>query len=154
MPLIGQSIRCTITQTGSWGAYAVTEEGVSVFISLGELSWSRLRDAADVVFPRDVVHPIILAEPRPDRPHYLGSLKRTTDNPFANPAYAVGSQHSATVIRVGKGVVFLQLAEEVIAAARIDSLPRELVGELVQVEVLEIDPESQRILVELIRTNS
>lgn len=147
----GDQVTCRITETGSWGAYAETNQEETVYINFNELSWSRIRTTEEVVNVGDRVQLQIMDAPTYERACYLGSLKRvvSAERPDFPEAYQVGSFHQATVERLGRDILFARLPQGPIVGVRLPESHRLQPGDQIRIILTSVDSECNRIIAEL-----
>jgi len=153
----GERVRGTVTRTTDFGAFVEVEPGLEGLIHISELSWTRkVKRVADVVKPGDTVEAVVLSVNVAERRLSLG-LKQALGDPWAEAAqkFPVGSQVSGPVTNMQKFGAFVQVAEGIegmvhvsdITAERRLNHPSDMlkVGQVVQAQVLAIDPEKRQI---------
>jgi len=153
----GERARGTVTRTTDFGAFVELEPGLEGLIHISELSWTRkVKRVADVVKPGDAVEAVVLSVNLAERRLSLG-LKQALGDPWAEAAqkFPIGSQVSGPVTNMQKFGAFVQIAEGIegmvhvsdITAERRLNHPSDMlkVGQVVQAQVLAVDPEKRQI---------
>ncbi|MEF9950562.1 MAG: S1 RNA-binding domain-containing protein, partial [Mucinivorans sp.] len=131
--------------------------GVEGLIHVSEMSWSQhLRSAQDFMKVGDEVEAVVLTLDREEHKMSLG-VKQLTSDPWENidDKYAVGTKHTAKVRNFTNFGVFVEVEEGIDGLIHISDLswtkkikhPSEFaqVGDLIEVQVLEIDKENRRL---------
>jgi len=154
----GDRVRGTVTRLAEFGAFVELEPGIEGLIHISEMSWARgkVRKASDVVKPGETVEAVILGVNSAERRMSLG-LKQALGDPWTDAAqrFPVGSAIEGPVTSLTKFGAFVQLAEgiegmvhvsEISAEKRINQPADVLrVGQVVQAQVIAIDPEKRQI---------
>jgi small subunit ribosomal protein S1 len=150
----GQRVTGVVTNITDFGVF-VDLGGVEGLIHISELSWGRVAHPASVVKMGSALDVQVL-ELAPERCRVALSLKRMQPNPWTNAAvnFPEGSVQPATVSSVLSYGVFARLdagVEGLVHASEIpqvDDKPlKEILceGQQVQVRILHLDPERQRM---------
>lgn len=152
----GDVIDGTVTSIKDFGAF-VDVGGVDGLVHIGDLSWDRVRKVEDVVKVGDSVRVQVLGiETDRDPPRVSLGMKQLGTDPFTAAAgeLSEGAVVSGTVTRLEPFGAFVQLASGVEGLVHISELAHERVhkpsqivkvGEVVQVHVLSIDQDKQRV---------
>lgn len=139
-----------------FGAFVELEDGIDGLVHISDLSWTkRVRHPGELLKKGDEVEVVVLGFDRNERRIALG-LKQAQDNPWEAfaAAFAVGTQVAGKVTRIlDKGVV-VELPNEVEGFVPNSQLKRVTrggkqsvsVGEELQLEVIEFDKESKKII--------
>ena len=154
---VGEKVRGTVTRVVDFGAFVELEPGLEGLIHISELSWNRkIKRVSEVVNQGDAVEAIVLGVNLADRRISLG-LKQTLGDPWAEAGkkFPVGSQVEGPITNMQKFGAFVQIAEGVegmvhvsdITADRRLNHPSDMlkVGQVVQAQVLAIDPDKRQI---------
>ena len=155
-----ERISGTVTNVTDFGVF-VDLGGLEGLIHVSELSWGRVRHPAEVVkVGEDVqVHVISIDQ---DRQRVALSLKRMHPNPWetAEDRYHSGQEVEAVITSVMPFGAFARLEEGLDGLIHVSEMsfgdelvkPREVVmeGQRVQVRVLHVDPNKQRLGLSLI----
>ncbi len=155
-----EKISGTVTNVTDFGVF-VDLGGLEGLIHVSELSWGRVRHPAEVVkIGEDVqVHVISIDK---DRQRVALSLKRMHPNPWetAEDRYHSGQEVEAVITSVMPFGAFARLEEGLDGLIHVSEMsfgdelvnPREVVveGQHVQVRVLHVDPNKQRLGLSLI----
>jgi small subunit ribosomal protein S1 len=154
---LGERVRGTVTRLMDFGAFVELEPGIEGLIHISEMSWSRgkVRKPSDVVKSGETVEAVILGVNAGERRISLG-LKQALGDPWADvpQRFAVGQAVEGPVTSLTKFGAFVQLTEGIegmihvsdISEKRINQ-PADLlrVGQVVQAQVLAIDPEKRQM---------
>ena len=126
-------------------------------VHIGDLSWERVRKVEDVVKVGDAVRVQVLGiETNHDPPRISLGMKQLGADPFTSAAgdLAQGSVVTGTVTRLTDFGAFVQVAPGVEGLVHISEMAHERVhkpsqvvkaGEVVKVQVMEVDPGRQRV---------
>ncbi|MFY9674508.1 MAG: 30S ribosomal protein S1 [Terriglobales bacterium] len=153
----GDKVRGAITRVAEFGAFVEIEPGVEGLIHISEMSWGKkVRHPSDLVKAGETVEAVILGIKLDERRMSLG-LKQALGDPWvgATERFAPGTVIEGPVTNIMKFGAFVQLAEgiegmihvsEISAEKRINH-PQEVLksGQIVQAQVLAIDPEKRNI---------
>ncbi len=153
----GERVRGTVTRLMDFGAFVEIEPGIEGLIHISEMSWAkRVRTPSDVVKPGETVEAVILGVNAAERRISLG-LKQALGDPWAGATekFAPGTVIEGPVTNLTKFGAFVQLTEgvegmihisEISAEKRINH-PQDVlrVGQVVQAQVLALDPEKRNI---------
>ena len=154
----GDRVRGTITRLADFGAFVEVEPGVEGLIHISEMSWAtkKVRHPSDLVKVGETVEAVVLGINLGERRMSLG-LKQALGDPWvgASEKFAPGTVIEGPVTNITKFGAFVQLAEgiegmihvsEISAEKRINH-PQEVLksGQIVQAQVLAIDPEKRNI---------
>lgn len=150
----GDVCRGVVTNLTSFGAF-VDLGGIEGLIHVSELSWDRVRDPRDVLRPGQEIEVQVLGV-NPDEGRIALSLKQMRPNPWLeiDSRYQVGQLLEGRVTNVVDFGAFVRIEEGVEGLIHISELaegtflhPRNVVseGDMVQVRVLNLDPENQRL---------
>ena len=153
----GDRVRGAITRVADFGAFVEVEPGVEGLIHISEMSWGKkIRHPSDVVKVGETVEAVILGIKSDERRMSLG-LKQALGDPWvgATEKFAPGTVIDGPVTNITKFGAFVQLAEgiegmihvsEISAEKRINH-PQDVLksGQVVQAQVLAIDPEKRII---------
>ncbi|MED1944392.1 MULTISPECIES: 30S ribosomal protein S1 [Brevibacillus] len=151
---VGQVLEGTVQRMTDFGVF-VDIGGVDGLVHVSELAWNRVDKPSDVVKEGDKVQVKVLKIDRENERIGL-SIKETQAGPWANVAedFKAGSILNGTVKRLVSFGAFIELAPGIeglvhisqIANRRVNT-PSEVLkeGQEVQVKVLEVVPQEQRI---------
>ncbi len=154
----GDRVRGTITRLADFGAFVEVEPGIEGLIHISEMSWAtkKVRHPSDLVKVGETVEAVVLGINLGERRMSLG-LKQALGDPWvgASEKFAPGTVIEGPVTNITKFGAFVQLAEgiegmihvsEISAEKRINH-PQEVLksGQIVQAQVLAIDPEKRNI---------
>jgi small subunit ribosomal protein S1 len=155
--LPGQRVSGTVTRIMDFGAFVEIEPGLEGLIHISEMAWNKkVRHPSDILKPGDTVDAVILSVKPEERRIALG-LKQTLVDPWteAQRKFPIGSQVEGPVTKLMNFGAFVQLADgieglvhvsEISAAKRINH-PSDVLraGQIVQAQVLAVDPEKRQI---------
>ena len=154
---VGSRVRGKVVNLMPYGAFIEIEEGVEGLVHVSEMSWvQRVGRASDVLSIGDQVDAVVLNINREEQKISLG-IRQTTANPWeqARDRYPVGSRVSGTVKNFTSYGAFVELQEGIDGMIHISDMswtrkvahPSEALkkGDQVEVVVLEVSPENQRI---------
>src|ERR1700690_2051493 len=154
----GDRVRGAITRVADFGAFVEVEPGVEGLIHISEMSWAtkKVRHPSDLVKIGETVEAVVLGVNLGERRMSLG-LKQALGDPWvgASEKFAPGTVIEGPVTNITKFGAFVQLAEgiegmihvsEISAEKRINH-PQDVLktGQVVQPQVLAIDPEKRNI---------
>ena len=148
----------TVKTLKEYGAF-VDLGGLDAFLHIGEISWSRLHHPEQVLTQGQTVEVKILAIDA-ERSRISLGMKQLSGDPWAGAvnSYAVGKQVAGTVTRIMDFGAFVELEPGVEGLVHISELEHTRVrrvsdvldeGQSVDVQVLEVDSERQRISLSL-----
>lgn len=153
----GDVVKGKVEVVMDYGAFIEIIPGVEGLIHVSEMSWTQhLRSAQDFIKVGDEIEAVILSLDREDRKLSLG-IKQLRPDPWSDidQRYPVGSRHKAIVRNFTHFGVFVELEEGVDGLIHLSDLswtkrikhPSEFaeIGQELEVEVLEIDPENRRL---------
>lgn len=151
---VGQKFTGTIKTIKDYGAF-VDLGGVDGFLHVGEMSWTRIKHPSDCVREQQTVDVVVLSLDREKQKIGLG-MRQLVQNPWnsAPETYAVGKTVSGKVTRITDFGAFIELEPGVEGMIHISELDYKRVkrvadvlkeGQQVDAQVLEIQPERQRI---------
>jgi len=154
---VGDRVRGSVTRIADFGAFVEVEPGVEGLIHISEMSWAKkVRHPGDLVKVGETVDAVILRVNLEERRMSLG-LKQALGDPWvgASEKFAPGTVIEGPVTNLTKFGAFVQLAEGIegmihvseISAERRINHPQEVLksGQVVQAQVLAIDPEKRVI---------
>jgi small subunit ribosomal protein S1 len=153
---VGSRVQGKVTRLADFGAFVEVEPGVEALVPLSEMSWSRsVRRPSDLLAEGQEIEALVLSADKSKRRLSLG-LKQLTPNPWegAKDRYAKESKVKGRVTRLADFGAFVELEPGLeglvhiseMADRRIQS-PKDVVeeGKEVEVRILGVDPEKQRI---------
>jgi small subunit ribosomal protein S1 len=155
--LPGQRVTGTVTRLMDFGAFVEIEPGLEGLIHISEMAWNKkVRHPSDILKQGDQVDSVILSVKPEERRIALG-LKQTLADPWteAPRKFPIGSQVEGPVTKLMNFGAFVQIADgieglvhvsEISAAKRINH-PSDVLraGQIVQAQVLAVDPEKRQI---------
>jgi small subunit ribosomal protein S1 len=150
----GDVCQGVVTNLTAFGAF-VDLGGIEGLVHISELSWDRVHDPQDVLHPGQEIEVYVLGV-NPDEGRIALSLKRMRPNPWLeiDSRYQVGQLLKGQVTNVVNFGAFVRVEEGVEGLIHISELaegaflhPRSVVseGDVVQVRVLNLDAENQRL---------
>ncbi|MCH2136763.1 MAG: S1 RNA-binding domain-containing protein [Phycisphaerales bacterium] len=162
---VGDVVDGTVTSVKDFGAF-VDVGGVDGLVHISDLSWERVRKVEDVVKAGDAVRVQVLGiETDRDPVRVSLGMKQLASDPFTSAAtdLSEGSMVSGPVTRLEAFGAFVEVAPGVEGLVHISEMAHERVhkpsqivkvGQVVQVQVLGVDPGQQRISLSMKRAQS
>jgi ribosomal protein S1 len=155
---VNQVFSGTVKTIKDYGAF-VDIGGVDGFLHVGEISWLHIKHPHDVIKEGQQVDVKVIALDPEKKKISLG-MKQLTQNPWnlAVEKYAVGSRVQGTVTRTAAFGAFVELEPGVEGLIHISELEHQRVrrvtdvlkvGQAIDAQVLEVDPERKRIALSL-----
>jgi len=155
---VDQVFSGTIRTIKPYGAF-VDIGGVDGFLHVGEISWSRIKHPSDLVAEGQQVEVKVIGLNAETKKISLG-MRQLVENPWINvqEKYATGSIISGKVSRTADFGAFVELEPGIEGLVHISELDHRRVnrvtdvlsvGQEVDVKVLEVNPERQRISLSL-----
>lgn len=151
----GQTFEGTVRKLMDFGAFVEIEPGVDGLIHVSQLSWERVKHPSDVLKEGQKVQ-VKIEKVDPVTGKIGLSYRELQDNPWNNVdrKYPVGSNVKGVVSRLAQFGAFVKLepgVEGLIHVSelahhrvhRVDSVVKE--GDEVEVKIVEVNPETQRI---------
>jgi small subunit ribosomal protein S1 len=153
---IGERVRGKVTRVTDFGAFVEPEPGIEGLIHVSEMSWvKKVRKPSDLLKAGDTVDAVILGVNARERRMSLG-LKQALGDPWADVGrkFPIGSVAEGPVVSIAKFGAFVEVngiegmihVSDMSAEKRINH-PQDVlkVGQVVKVQVLELDPEKRRL---------
>lgn len=139
-----------------FGAFVELEDGIDGLVHISDLSWTkRVRHPGEILKKGETVEVIVLGFDRNERRIALG-LKQAQTNPWVEfeTIYAAGTQTAGKVARVLEKGIVVELPHDVegfVPNSQLKRLTRGskqviTVGDELQLEVIEFDKESKKII--------
>ncbi len=158
---VGDVVEGVISNIVDFGAF-VDLDGIDGLIHISELSWSHVNHPAEVIEIGQTVEVKVLDIDR-DRQRISLGLKQTSEDPWQKvlSEHEVGTELEGKVTKVVTFGAFVELQPGVEGLVHISELswehvenPREVVspGDMVKVQLIEVDPERRRISLSIKRT--
>lgn len=155
---VGQQYAGRVKTIKDYGAF-VDIGGVDGFLHIGEMSWSRLKHPTDVVQEGQQIEVVIISLDREKQKIGLG-MRQLSQNPWdkIEEKYGVGANVMGKVTRTADFGAFVELEPSVEGLIHISELDHKRVkrvadvlsvGQEVNVQVLEVAPDRQRISLSL-----
>src|SRR4029079_4756073 len=155
---VGQQYAGRVKTIKDYGAF-VDIGGVDGFLHIGEMSWSRLKHPTDVVQEGQQIDVVIISLDREKQKIGLG-MRQLSQNPGdkIEEKYGVGANVMGKVTRTADFGAFVELEPSVEGLSPISELDHKRVkrvadvlsvGQEVNVQVLEVAPDRQRISLSL-----
>lgn len=155
---VGQQYAGTVKTIKDYGAF-IDIGGVDGFLHIGEMSWTRLNHPSQILKEGDEVQVQVIAADREKKKISLG-MRQLVPNPWeaATEKYAKGTTVSGKVTKTTKFGAFIELEPGLEGLVHISELDHRRVnkvtevlnvGQEIDVQVLEVDPERQRISLSL-----
>jgi small subunit ribosomal protein S1 len=152
----GSKLRGKVTSLTDFGAFVSVTEGIDGLIHISDMHWTRkIRHPSDLLKKGDEVEAVVLSIDVPNERLSLG-LKQMQEDPWRSMSrrYPVGSKVQGKVTNVMDFGLFLEIEDGIegmvhvsqLSRARVEN-PRDQfqVGATIEAEIIEIDPEAQRI---------
>jgi small subunit ribosomal protein S1 len=150
----GQVRTGVVRSVKDFGAF-IDLGGVDGLLHVSEMSWVRVKNAAEVVQPGQTIKVVILKIDRDGRKLSLG-LKQLTASPWDNiqDKYPLGTRVKGTISRLADFGAFVELEPAVEGLIHVSELSPQRVrrvmdivkpGQEVEVLVLSVDPAQRRI---------
>lgn len=154
---IGTKVKGKIVNIMPYGAFVELEKGVEGLVHVSELSWTqRVNNPQDIVAIGDVVEAIVLSVDADNQKISLG-LKQVEANPWLEikEKFLTGTQVEGKVknltdygafVEIGNGIEGFVHVTDMSWTRKINH-PKEFLkkGQKIEVMILAVDPESQRI---------
>ncbi|HHW95593.1 MAG TPA: bifunctional 4-hydroxy-3-methylbut-2-enyl diphosphate reductase/30S ribosomal protein S1 [Mogibacterium sp.] len=151
---VGDIVEGKVMRFTDYGAF-VDIGGVDGLLHISEISWGKLRHPDEVLSIGDIINVMILSLNEEKGKISLG-LKQTQPEPWTlvGDKYQVGDVFQGKVVQIKEYGAFVELEAGLdglvhiseIANKRVESVSDELaVSEIVNVKIMEIDPERKRI---------
>jgi small subunit ribosomal protein S1 len=155
---VGQQYAGRVKTIKDYGAF-VDIGGVDGFLHIGEMSWSRLKHPSDVLGEGQQIDVVIISLDREKQKIGLG-MRQLSQNPWEKieEKYGVGANVTGKVTRTADFGAFVELEPSVEGLIHISELDHKrvrkvtdvlTVGQEVNVQVLEVAPDRQRISLSL-----
>ncbi|MFN2350339.1 MAG: 30S ribosomal protein S1 [Kiritimatiellia bacterium] len=154
---VGDRVHGRVVNLVPYGAFVEIEEGVEGLVHVSEISWvQRVNRASDVLSIGQEVDVAVLNINSTDQKISLG-IRQTTQNPWelVREKYPVGTRVSGTVRNFTSYGAFVELEEGIDGMIHVSDMswtrkvnhPSEVLkkGDKVDVIILEVSPENQRI---------
>ncbi len=158
---IGSVVRGKVVSMTDYGAFVQLEDGIEGMVHISEMSWTRrVRHPSEILSLDDEVDVMVLNVDPEGEKIALG-LKQTRPNPWRELAvrYPVGSRIKGIVRNTTEYGAFVEIEEGIDALLHVSDLswtkkvnhPNEMLskGQEIEVCVLSIDPENEKISVGL-----
>ncbi|HNZ47537.1 MAG TPA: 30S ribosomal protein S1 [Candidatus Hydrogenedentes bacterium] len=158
---VGAIMRGRVVSMTEYGAFVQLEEGVEGMVHVSEMSWTRrVRYPNEVLSIGDEVDVMVLSVDAEEEKIALG-IKQTQPNPWKqlSDRYPIGSAIKGVVRNLTEYGAFVQIEDGIDALLHVSDLswtkkitnPGEVLqkGQEVEVQVLSIDPEAEKISVGL-----
>ncbi|MDP6480103.1 MAG: S1 RNA-binding domain-containing protein [Phycisphaerales bacterium] len=152
----GQSFDGVVTSVQQYGVF-VDIGGVDGLVHVSDMSWDRIKNPGDLVKEGDAVRVQVLKVDLEKDPPRIGlGMKQLVSDPFtaATGELQEGAIVSGTVTRLTAFGAFVKIAEGIEGLVHISEMahkrisrPNQVVqeGEVVEVKILKIDPDTKRI---------
>lgn len=158
---VGSIMRGRVVTMTDYGAFVQLEEGIEGMVHVSEMSWTRrIRHPSEMLKEGDEIDVMVLSVDPEEEKIALG-IKQTVPNPWKQLAerYPVGSTIKGVVRNLTDYGAFIQIEEGIDALLHVSDLswtrkitnPAEVLqkGQELEVQVLSIDPETEKISVGL-----
>jgi small subunit ribosomal protein S1 len=155
---VGQKFSGTVKTIKNYGAF-VDIGGVDGFLHIGEMSWSRLKHPSELLAEGQQIEIKVLGLDAENKKISLG-LRQLTQNPWDSAAekYSTGKTVSGKVTRTMDFGAFVELEPGLEGLVHISELDYKRVrrvtdvlkvGQEVDIQILEVDPQQNRISLSL-----
>ncbi len=153
---IGTVIRSTVRSIVDYGLFVSMQEGIDGFVHVSDLSWTqRVRHPGDLYKVGDDIEVVVLNIDLENERISLG-VKQAQENPWQLLAdrHPHGSKFKGKVMRITDFGAFIEVEPGIEGLVHVSELrddrvahPGDVVqeGELVEVRVLDVDPETRKI---------
>ena len=154
---VGSRVKGRIVNIVQYGAFVELEKGVEGLIHVSELSWTkRINNPSDILAIGDTVEAMVLSMDRESKRISLG-IKQIEPNPWdkVREKYVSGTKVTGKVRNLTSYGAFIELEEGIDGLIHISDMswlrkiehPSEILkkGDVVEVVVLSVDPDNQRI---------
>lgn len=154
---VGTKVHGRVVNLVPYGAFVEIEEGVEGLVHISEISWvQRVAKASDVLAIGQEVDAVVLNINRADQKISLG-IRQTVANPWdtVRDRYPVGMHVKGVVRNFTSYGAFVELEEGIDGMIHVSDMswtrkvnhPSEMLkkGDPVDVSILEVDPQNQRI---------
>jgi small subunit ribosomal protein S1 len=154
---VGSKVKGKVVNIVPYGAFVELEKGIEGLVHISEFSWTRrVSDPQEMLAIGDIAEAKVLNIDKGSKKISLG-LKQTEVNPWEKIAekYSEGSKIKGKVHHITSYGAFVQLEEGIDGLVHISDMswtkkishPEEIVkkGEKVEIVVLSVDPENQKI---------
>ena len=153
----GTRLKGKVTNVADYGAFVELEEGIEGLVHVSEMSWTKKNIHPSKLFNfADEVDVVVLEVDSEKRRISLG-MKQTMDNPWANfgTKNPEGTVLKGKVTNITEFGLFVEVTDGIEGMVHISDLSWDQsgdeaikeysVGDAIEVKVLEIDPEKERI---------
>ncbi len=154
---VGSSIKGTVVNVMSYGAFVKLEDGIEGLVHISEMSWTkRISHPSELVNIDDVIDVVVLRIDEQKQEISLG-MKQTQSNPWekVSDKYPTGSMVKGKVRNLTNYGAFIEIEEGIDGLLHVSDMswtrkishPSELVekGQEVECKVLSVDQERRRI---------
>jgi len=158
---VGAVVRGKVVSMTDYGAFVQLEDGIEGMVHVSEMSWTRrVRHPNEILNIDDVVDVMVLSVDPESEKIALG-LKQTQPNPWRliETKYPVGSAVKGIVRNLADYGAFVEIEEGIDALLHVSDVswtkkvadPSEVLekGQEIEVKILSIDPENEKISVGL-----
>ncbi len=159
---IGTRLNGTVRNLTSFGAFVEIEAGIDGLVHISDMSWTkRIQHPSEVVHKGDEVDVVILGVDAENKRISLG-LKQTQEDPWAeiSQQYTVGTEITGTISRLQDKGVAVDMGDDLEGFVPLSQLgvaglqdPADLFaeGDVLEMEITEVDPENRRIVLNATR---
>lgn len=156
---VGTVARGRVVSMTDYGAFVQLEEGIEGMVHVSEMSWTRRVRHPNEILALDAEVDVMILTVDPDSEKIALGIKQTQPNPWKQLAerYPVNSVVTGTVRNLTDYGAFVQIEEGIDGLLHVSDIswtkkvphPSEVLekGQEVQVKILSIDPESEKISV-------
>ena len=152
----GQSYDGVVTSVQQYGVF-VDIGGIDGLVHVSDMSWDRIKNPGDLVKEGEAVRVQVLKVDLDKDPPRIGlGMKQLVSDPFtaATGEFQEGAVVSGTVTKLAAFGAFVKIAEGIEGLVHISEMSHKRVaspskvvqeGEVVEVKILKIDPDTKRI---------
>lgn len=152
---VGTSLKVRVVRTASFGAFAELEPGVEGLIPISEMSWTHVKNIAEVVKEGDIVD-VTVIRLEVDKNRLAMSMKQATEDPWANVLESFTEQSiiKGKVTRLTEFGAFVELVAGVEGLIHISEMSDKRIkncsevvqeGQEIEARVLGVDKDKRRI---------
>lgn len=157
---VGKNVTAEIRNLTNYGAFVELEPGIDGLIHISDMSWiKKVSHPSEILKKGDKVDAVVLSVDRDSKKITLG-IKQMYDNPWESieKTFPIGTKAKGTVTKITAFGAFIQFDNGIEGLVHVNDLADEAfekvedivaVNELVEAEVLNIDPEHKKISLSL-----
>ncbi|HLA41571.1 MAG TPA: 30S ribosomal protein S1, partial [Candidatus Glassbacteria bacterium] len=155
---VGTVIEGRVRNLTSYGAFVEIEEGIDGLVHISDMSWTkRVHHPSEIVKKNDKIQVVVLNMDTDNKRISLG-MKQLTENPWdtLSEKFPVGTEVESPIVRLLEKGVVVDLGDDVEGFVPVSQLgirgtvnnPSDVYrnGDVVELKVIEVDPENHRIV--------